>query len=162
MPIPIVGRPIVAAAAFPGGGLHAELPPTTRNEIKSGQAVAPAVAPVVNAPAKRSVAVFSGKPRAVHYTMTDDIKLWLPPMLTLLGTLIVVTFTAWLNTRSVHAMIAELRRTMRADLAEVRTEVAVKYGELKLDILRIENNLDHYAETQATHSEEIRRLKGHG
>ncbi len=94
--------------------------------------------------------------------MTDDIKLWLPPMLTLLGTLIVVTFTAWLNTRSVHAMIAELRQTMRADLSEVRTEVAVKYGELKLDILRIENKLDHYAETQATHSEEIRRLRGHG
>jgi hypothetical protein len=82
--------------------------------------------------------------------MTDDIKLWLPPMLTLLGTLIVVTFTAWLNTRSVHAMIAELCQTVRADLAEVRTEVAVKYGELKLDILRIENKLDHYAETQAT------------
>jgi hypothetical protein len=83
-------------------------------------------------------------------------------MLTLLGMLIVVTFTAWLNTRSVHAMIAELRHTVRADLAEVRTEVAVKYGELKLDILRIENKLDHYAETQATHGEEIRRLRGHG
>jgi hypothetical protein len=49
---------------------------------------------------------------------------------------------------------------VRADLAEVRTEVAVKYGELKLDILRVENKLDHYAETQATHSEEIRRLRG--
>ncbi len=105
--------------------------------------------------------------------MTDDIKLWLPPMLTLPGTLIVVTFTAWLNTRSVHAMIAELRQAVRADtaelrgqvradIAELRTEVAVKYGELKLDILRIENKLDHYAETQASHSEEIGRLKGRG
>ena len=95
-----------------------------------------------------------GLVRYFRYTikLTDDIKLWLPPMLTLLGTLIVVTFTASLNTRSVHAMIAELRQTMRADLADVRTEVAVKYGELKLDILRIENKLDHYAETQATHS----------
>ena len=33
----------------------------------------------------------------------DDIRLWLPPMLTLLGTLIVVVFTAWLNTRAVMA-----------------------------------------------------------
>jgi hypothetical protein len=33
----------------------------------------------------------------------DDIRLWLPPMLTLLGTLIVVVFTAWLNTRAVLA-----------------------------------------------------------
>jgi hypothetical protein len=67
--------------------------------------------------------------------MTDDIKFWLPPMLTLLGTLIVVTFTAWLNTRSVHAMIAELRQAVRAYIAELR-------GELKLNILRIENKVD--------------------
>jgi len=105
--------------------------------------------------------------------MTDDIELWLPPMLTLLGTLIVIMFTAWLNTRSVHAMIAELRQAGRADSAELRTEFAVKFGELptdltqlrgelKLDILRLENKLDHYAETQATHSEGIRRLKERG
>ena len=116
--------------------------------------------------------------------MTDDIKLCLPPVLTLLGTLIVVTFTAWLNTRSVHAMIAELRQAGRADIAELRTEVAEGLGELrtdlsqlrgklrtdlrqlrgelKLDILRLENKLDHYAKTQASHSEEIRLLKGRG
>jgi hypothetical protein len=41
--------------------------------------------------------------------MTDDIKIWLPPMLTLLGTLVVITFTAWLNTRSVHAMASQWR-----------------------------------------------------
>ncbi len=70
--------------------------------------------------------------------MTDDIKIWLPPMLTLLGPLIVVTFTAWLSTRSVHAMIAELRREVRADIAVLR-------GELKLDMRRIENKVDHYA-----------------
>jgi len=38
--------------------------------------------------------------------MTDDTKIWLPWMLEMLGTVIVVTFTAWLNARSVHAMIA--------------------------------------------------------
>jgi hypothetical protein len=38
----------------------------------------------------------------------DDIKLWLPPMLTLLGTLIVIVFTAWLNTRVVGAKIDAL------------------------------------------------------
>jgi hypothetical protein len=103
----------------------------------------------------------------------DDINLWLPWMLTLLGNVLVVTCTAWLNTRSVHAMIAELRQAGRADVADLRTEVAVKFGELrteltqlrgelKLDILRLENKLDHYAETQASHSEEIRLLKGRG
>jgi hypothetical protein len=98
--------------------------------------------------------------------MTDDIKLWLPPMLTLLGTLIVVTFTAWLSTRSVHAMIGELRQEMRADMAslrgELRTEMASMRGELRLDIQRIENKLDHVADTQAAHSEAIAELKKRG
>jgi hypothetical protein len=87
--------------------------------------------------------------------MTDDIKIWLPPILTLLGTLIVITFTAWLNTRSVHAMIEGLRQETRAMLAEMS-------GSLKLDILRIENKLDHYAEVQASHSERIDRLEKRG
>lgn len=74
--------------------------------------------------------------------MTDDIKIWLPPRLTLLGKLIAVTFTAWLSTRSVHAMIGELRREVRANISElrgeVRTSLAELRGELKLDILRLE------------------------
>jgi hypothetical protein len=84
--------------------------------------------------------------------MDENLKIWLPPMLTLLGTLIVVTFTAWLNTRSVHAMIGELRQEMRADLATA-------FGQLKLDIQRVENKLDHFAEVQATHSEQIGELR---
>jgi septal ring factor EnvC (AmiA/AmiB activator) len=94
-------------------------------------------------------------------------------MLTLLGALIAITFTAWLSTRSVHAMIDALRHETRADLAgmrasfaevrtsmaELRTSMADMRGELKLDILRIENKLDHYAETQASHSERIDRLE---
>jgi hypothetical protein len=70
--------------------------------------------------------------------MGDDVKIWLPPMLTLSGTPIVVTFTAWLNTRSVHAMIEALRQEVRADLAEARGDFATMSGGLKLDILRLE------------------------
>lgn len=98
--------------------------------------------------------------------MTDDVKIWLPPMLTLLGTLIVVTFTAWLSSRSVHAMIDAVRQeiqTVRQELQtvrhEMRAEIAGVRSELKLDILRIENKIDHYAETQASHSERIERLE---
>ena len=47
----------------------------------------------------------------------------------------------WLNAKSVHAMIGELRQA-RADVAEVRTEIAAKDRELKLDTLRIGNKLD--------------------
>lgn len=34
-----------------------------------------------------------------------NTMVWLPPMLTILGMLIVVVFTAWLNTRAVTATI---------------------------------------------------------
>jgi hypothetical protein len=67
--------------------------------------------------------------------MTDDTKLWLPWMLTLLGNVSVVTFTAWFNRRSVCAMIAELRQAIRADIAETR-------GELKLNSLSNRNKVD--------------------
>ena len=91
--------------------------------------------------------------------MTDDIKIWLPPMLTLLGTLIVVTFTAWLSTRSVHSMIGELRQEVRGDIATFRGELKLDIlrveSAMKIDILRVENKLDHYAEVQASHSEKL-------
>lgn len=53
----------------------------------------------------------------------DGINLWLPWMLTLLGNVIVVTFTAWLSARSVHARIAEVRQAIHADFAELREEL---------------------------------------
>jgi hypothetical protein len=105
-------------------------------------------------------------------------------MLTLLGTLIVVTFTAWLRTRSVHAMVDALHHEMRGDLAqlrgetrpdmaqlrgevaglrgEIRTSLSEIRGELKLDILRIENRLDRYAETPADPAGRIEGLERHG
>jgi formate/nitrite transporter FocA (FNT family) len=60
--------------------------------------------------------------------MTDDTRLWLPWMLTLLGNVIGVTFTAWFNTRSVRAMFAELRQAMHADIAELREEIGATKG----------------------------------
>jgi ABC-type transport system involved in cytochrome bd biosynthesis fused ATPase/permease subunit len=82
----------------------------------------------------------------------DEIKIWLPPMLTLLGTLIVVTFTAWYNTRSVHALIEALRQEVRANMAEA-------FAPVNLALQRLENKLDHYAEVRATHSEQIDELR---
>ena len=156
----------------------------------------------------------------VWEAMTDDIRLWLPPMLTLLGTLIVVTPTAWLNTRAVGAKIDALNGridgldgrvndvkemlgnritdmeetlgTRIADMKEslgnridgldgrvndvkemlgnritdtketLRAESRATVAELNVTLQRIENKLDHYAETQAGHSEDIRRLKERG
>jgi hypothetical protein len=58
----------------------------------------------------------------------DDVNLWLPLMLTLLGTAMAVTFTAWLSTRSVHAIIAEVRQAIRVESAELREELKQRFG----------------------------------
>jgi hypothetical protein len=49
-----------------------------------------------------------------------------------------------------------------ADITTLRDEIATFRGELKLDILRVGNKLDHYAATQASHSESIRRPENRG
>ena len=94
-------------------------------------------------------------------------------MLTLLGTLLVVTFTAWLSTRAVGAKIDGLDGRVN-DVKEIlgnritdkketlRAESRATVAELTLMLQRIENKLDHYAETQAGQSEDIRRLKERG
>jgi hypothetical protein len=60
--------------------------------------------------------------------VTDDLKIWLPPFLTLLGTLIVVVFTAWLNTRAVLGQVekgmAELRLELKLEMEHLRLELS--------------------------------------
>jgi len=134
---------------------------------------------------------FRGFERRAGEAMTDDIKLCFPPMLTLLGTLIVVTFTACLNTRVVGAKIdalngridglngrvndvkemlgnriTDMKETLGNQIADtketLRAESRATVAELTVTLQRIENKLDHYAETQAGHSEDITRLKERG
>lgn len=91
--------------------------------------------------------------RQARVNRMDELKLWLPPVLTLLGTLIVVTFTAWLNTRSVHSMIEASRQETRADMAVLKLD-------LMTSVQRIEYKLDHLVDTQARHGERLDRLDG--
>ena len=84
--------------------------------------------------------------------MTDDLKFWLPPMLTLLGTVIVIVFTAWTNSRTLLAQLEALRQEVRAEISGVKLEFHTA-------LLRIENKVDRVLETQATHSERLDRLE---
>ncbi len=87
--------------------------------------------------------------------MDNDIKIWLPPMLTLLGTLIAIVFTAWLSNRAILAKMEALRESVRADAAILRLEFVTA-------TIKIDNKLDHVIETQATHSERLSSLEGKG
>ena len=54
--------------------------------------------------------------------MTQQIVLWMPAILSLFGTLIVVVITAWMNTRSLSSQIDALRAETRQGFTELRLE----------------------------------------
>ena len=61
------------------------------------------------------------------------VNLWLPPILTLLGTLIVVVFTAWLNAKAVIAKVGVEKRLdgLHEDIREIRADVKLLTGFLR-------------------------------
>jgi hypothetical protein len=77
--------------------------------------------------------------------VTDDLKIWLPPFLTLLGTLIVVVFTAWLNTRAVLGQVekgmAELRLELKLEIEHLRLELSEFRGEARTDAVEVKHRI---------------------
>jgi hypothetical protein len=73
-------------------------------------------------------------------------------LLTLVITLLAIFGAMYGNRKSTEDMRDVLRAEWRAGIAEIKTE-------MMLGFQRIENKLDHYAETQASHSERIDRLE---
>jgi hypothetical protein len=51
------------------------------------------------------------------------MQLWMPAILALFGSLMVVVVTAWLNTRALSSQIEALRAEMRQGFAEFRLEI---------------------------------------
>ena len=77
--------------------------------------------------------------------MSPTLQIWLPPMLTLLGTLIAVLFAAWLNNRvmeannrSIEAKIEALRAEMKQGFAELRLEFHTAFSGLEHRLERVE------------------------
>jgi ATP-dependent helicase YprA (DUF1998 family) len=69
--------------------------------------------------------------------MNPQLQLWMPAVLSLFGTLIVVVLTAWLNTRMLSAQIeslrCELRAELRAEIGTLRAEMKQGFAELRLE-----------------------------
>jgi hypothetical protein len=51
--------------------------------------------------------------------MDPQVQLWMPAILALFGSLIVVVLTAWINTRMLSAQIDALRSEMKQGFAEL-------------------------------------------
>jgi hypothetical protein len=62
----------------------------------------------------------------------------MPAILALFGSLIVVSFTAWINTRAVLAHIDALRAEVKKDLAEFELRLNSRLSALERRIERLE------------------------
>jgi len=74
------------------------------------------------------------------------------PLLTLVITLLAIFGAMYSNRKGTEDMRDVLRAEFRSSVIEVKAD-------LSAILMRSENKLDHYAETQATHSEQISRLE---
>jgi hypothetical protein len=77
--------------------------------------------------------------------MSSQAQLWMPAILALFGSLIVVSFTAWINTRAVLAhidaarsQIDALRAEFKKDLAEFELRLNTRLSALERRIERLE------------------------
>ena len=77
--------------------------------------------------------------------MSSQAQLWMPAILALFGSLIVVSFTAWINTRAVlahieavRAELGVLRAEFKKDLAEFELRLNTRLSALERRIERLE------------------------
>jgi hypothetical protein len=63
--------------------------------------------------------------------MQPVMQLWMPPILSMLTTLIVVVFTAWLNTKALSAQIEAVRSEIGSTKAELRSEMGGLRSEIE-------------------------------
>jgi hypothetical protein len=66
--------------------------------------------------------------------VNPQVQVWMPAVLSLFGTLIVVVLTAWLNTRMLSAQVEALRSELRGEMAALRAETHGEIGALRAEV----------------------------
>ena len=84
-----------------------------------------------------ALAIASNSGRMKAY-MAAQAQFWMPAVLALFGTLIVVVFTAWLNSRMLAAKVDALRAEMKQAIAELELRLSKQIMELGQRIDRLE------------------------
>jgi predicted nuclease with TOPRIM domain len=90
--------------------------------------------------------------------MSSQAQLWMPAILALFGSLIVVSFTAWINTRAVLAQTDALR----AHIDAVRAELAALRAEFKKDLAEFELRLNTRLSALERRIERLEEQRGLG
>jgi hypothetical protein len=70
--------------------------------------------------------------------MNQTAQLWMPAILALFGSLLVVFITAWLNTKALSAQIEAIRSEMKQYIAEAELRIIKEILELKSRVERLE------------------------
>ena len=65
--------------------------------------------------------------------MTPQVQIWMPAILALFGSLLVVVLTAWLNTKALSAQIEGVDKKLTAQIEALGTETRQGFAELRLD-----------------------------
>ena len=65
--------------------------------------------------------------------MLPQVQIWMPTILALFGTLVVVIFSAWLNTKALSAQIDGVDKKLAAQVEALRAETKQGFAELRLD-----------------------------
>ncbi len=87
-------------------------------------------------------------------------------LVSLVLTLVAILGAVFYNRKSVEDMRDVLRAetkaesaVLRGEITTLRAEMNVGFAQVGATLQRVENKLDHYAEVQAKHQEDIDRLK---
>jgi hypothetical protein len=78
--------------------------------------------------------------------MSSQAQLWMPANFALFGSLIVVSFTAWINTRAVLAHIDAVRAQLDALRAEVKKDLAEFELRLNTRLSALEHRIERLEE----------------
>ena len=87
-------------------------------------------------------------------TMTPQVPIWMPAILALFGSLLVVVFTAWLNTKALSARIDGVDKKLTAQIEALCAETRQGFAELRLDFRTVISPLTRRVERL----EELRSL----
>ncbi|SPF51984.1 hypothetical protein SBA4_480009 [Candidatus Sulfopaludibacter sp. SbA4] len=71
-------------------------------------------------------------------TMNQTVQPWMPAILALFGSLMVVVITAWLNTKALSAQIDAVRAEIKALRVELHVEMNALRAEMKQQIAEAE------------------------
>ena len=71
-------------------------------------------------------------------SMTAQVQIWLPTLLALFDSLLVVVFSAWLNPKFLSSQIEALRAEMRQGFAELRLDFHTEISQLARRVERLE------------------------